>query len=146
LPAVSFGWAVGIYLSFRFGEFFGPGWQWLVWVGAPVVGFVQWRMLRGRLRWAIVWWPATVMATYAGVFAGFSAGFEAFDHYGLVEAYAVGSIVGGATIGLLSGLVLVWLLGRPSGMASLQPPREGSSEPDAESAPQGAPRSVPSDE
>lgn len=82
----------------------------------PVLGVVQWLVLRRFVRRAALWVPANALAWGCGmvvIFAGIDLALDGGFSPGVVPILALTLACAGALVGAVHGLALVWLL-RPA--------------------------------
>jgi len=79
-----------------------------------VPGVLQWLVLRQQVARAGWWVLASTVLGFGAILAGVAAGFGVGLKEGELGFAIVAAITGGALYGITSGLVLIWLLRRPS--------------------------------
>jgi hypothetical protein len=106
--AYGLGWWAGMWCGFRYG-LFSPNPFIMGASGGAIVGVMQWVTLRHHVPRAMWWVPASVLLSVLGCWSGVATGMYVYNHMSSqATAYLVGSSVGGAVIGLLTGLTLRW--------------------------------------
>lgn len=114
--AITAGVSAGLAVYIIFG---GPYWIFRLppkWITGLAVETVIWTaqgfVLGGSFPRAIQWMLANIVGYYTGLTVGVRAGF-AWAHYGLDVGVMVGLMAGGAMVGALTGIALIWLLRLP---------------------------------
>lgn len=99
-------WFVSWRLAFEYGGIFGPDPVVLGGSGGPVVGVLQWPVLRRDLRHAWLWIPASTTSALLGCCLGYVAGFNVDQNVSSDWAYPAGAMVAGLVMGLMRGFTL----------------------------------------
>jgi hypothetical protein len=107
IAAAVVAWFVGVKLGVDRG-FLVPDPLWAGIAGGGLAGLLQWLLLRGQLRWPMVWVATSVVSAVAGWIGGSWVGWGLYNivpmHWNI--EYVGGALAGGLVIGALSATVL----------------------------------------